>query len=104
MFHQNKRHREIAEQELENRMGNDANYVGLIWYSHWSEHNQKYVEDIREKTGEKSILLQSLLQDRHDLKQWKEKLDGNYWSTSICDKEPLVFKSHDVQIRGCSNS
>ena len=82
-------------------MGNDVSYIGLIWYSHWSEQNQEYVEEIREKTGQKNILLQSVLQDKHDLKRWKEKLEGDYWSTNICDKAALVFKSHDVQIRGC---
>jgi len=92
-------HREIANEELDARMGSEVSYIGLIWYSHWSERNQKYVEEIREKTGLKNILSQTLLQDRDDLNTWREKLDELYWSTNVNDKKALVTKAHDVQIR-----
>lgn len=81
-------------------MGSEVSYIGLIWYSHWSERNQKYVEEIREKVGLKNILSQTLLQDRDDLNTWREKLDEFYWSTNVNDKKALVTKAHDVQIRG----
>ena len=81
-------------------MGSEVSYIGLIWYSHWSERNQKYVEEIREKVGLKNILSQTLLQDRDDLNTWWEKLDEFYWSTNVNDKKALVTKAHDVQIRG----
>lgn len=93
-------HREIVKKELDARMGSQVGYIGLVWYSHWSPENQKYVEEIREKVGLMNILSQTLLQDMDDLNRWREKLDQFYWSTNVNNKKALVTRAHDVQIRG----